>query len=82
MLSLCRPLTPCLLVFLDRGKGGTSGNFSSRSHVAGIFEERGCHVRTYHERMVEVDGEQIAAEVMEITLMEVPQTTSLISVSR
>ncbi len=68
LLRQCRPATPCLLTFLDRAKGGASGSFSSRAEVAGVFEEVGCAVHTYHVRQVEVDGEQLAAEVMEITL--------------
>ncbi len=59
----------CLLVFLDRAKGGSTGTFSSRAEVAGVFEQQGCGVRTYHARQVEVDGEKLAAEVMEITLL-------------
>ena len=70
LLQRCRPATPCLLTFLDRGRGGASGSFSSRAEVAGVFEEQGCAVRTFHSRQVEVDGEQLEAEVMEITLGE------------
>ena len=70
LLQRCRPATPCLLTFLDRGRGGASGSFSSRAEVAGVFEERGCAVRTYHSRQVEVDGEKLEAEVMERTLRE------------
>ena len=69
LLQRCRPATPCLLTFLDRGRGGASGSFSSRAEVAGVFEERGCDVRMFHSRQVEVDGEQLEAEVMEITLV-------------
>ena len=49
------------------------------SQVAGIFEEKGCSVSTYHERMVEVDGELLAAEVMEIIVTQVPTSTTGVS---
>ena len=59
-------ILPC--VKLQVWKPLTFKVWNSLSQVAGIFEEKGCSVSTYHERTVEVDGEQLAAEVMEIII--------------
>lgn len=40
-----------------------------RDGVAAVFEEVGCKVDTFHSQTVEVDGEQLLAEVMEIQLL-------------
>ncbi|GAX78079.1 hypothetical protein CEUSTIGMA_g5521.t1 [Chlamydomonas eustigma] len=69
ILRLCAPATPFFLTFIDRAKGTGTGNFSSRDEVAALFSDMGCHVQTYCvKENVQIDGEYLHAEVMEIFL--------------